>query len=100
MQIYIFLFIFKSLPPGQLAAGPLPPTGRAVGVQICKMFNRKYISVKNIFKKYKNKKDAAGVYSAAGPLVMSKGLLRPEGGWWAPAVHAPFSFDHHILKIQ
>ena len=63
MQIYIFLFIFKSLPSGQLAAGPLPPTGQAVGVQICKMFNRKYISVKNIFLKCKNKKDADLLYT-------------------------------------
>jgi len=43
-----FLFTYKSL----------PPLWRAVGVQNCKLWNRKYISVKNDFEKYKNKKNA------------------------------------------
>ena len=59
-----FLFTYKSL----------PPPWRAVGVQNCKLWNWKYISVKKVFEKYKNKKDAPATF----PLVAWAWAVR---GW-------------------
>jgi len=61
MRLKQILFTFRSLPPGRRAVGGRPPRSRAVGVHNCKLYNQKYISVKNDFEKYKNKKTPAYV---------------------------------------
>ena len=50
-------FIYIKVPTARQEGGRgRPPRSRVLGVQNCKLWNRKYIYVKNDFKKYKNKK--------------------------------------------